>query len=62
MGVSRGYMSQVSRGYRNMGVEVQRRVEAALKAPARIEPAQLPSIDPQALWDRMDVLGIRCAM
>ena len=58
VGVSRGYMSQVSRGYRNMGVAVQRRVEAVLKAPARIGPAQLPSIDPQALWDRMDALGI----
>ena len=56
-GVSYGYMCQVSRGQRNMGPAVQARVEAALDAPARIEPAQLPSVDPQALWDRMDAHG-----
>ena len=56
-GVSVGYMSQASRGERNMGPAVQAQVEAALKAPARIEPAQLPSVDPQALWERMDAHG-----
>ena len=39
-GVSYGYMSDVSRGRRNMGVKVQARVESALKAPAKIAPAQ----------------------
>ena len=57
VGVSRGYMTQVSRGYRNMGVEVQRRVEAALEAPVQIAPAQLPCVDQRALWDRMEAQG-----
>ena len=30
------------------------RVEEALDAPARVEPAQPHSVDPRALWDRMD--------
>ena len=40
VGVSYGYMAQVSRGRRNMGVKVQARVESALEAPAKIAPAQ----------------------
>ena len=40
VGVSYGYMSDVSRGRRNMGVKVQARVESALKAPAKVAPAQ----------------------
>ena len=39
-GMSYGYMSDVSRGRRNMGVKVQARVESALKAPAKIAPAR----------------------
>ena len=39
VGVSATYMSQVARGRRTMSPQVQARVEAALKAPARIEPA-----------------------
>ena len=39
VGVSRGYMTQVSRGERSMSPVVQARVEAALDGPARIEPA-----------------------
>ena len=39
-GVSYGYMSDVSRGRRNMGVKVQARVESALQAPAKVAPAQ----------------------
>ena len=54
VGVSRGYMTQVSRGERSMSPAVQARVEEALDAPARIEPAQPPTVDPRALWDRMD--------
>ena len=40
VGVSSGYMTQVSRGHRNMGVKVQARVESALEAPAKVAPAQ----------------------
>ena len=41
VGVSAGYMSDVSRGRRNMSVAVLGRVEKALKGPARVAPAQL---------------------
>ena len=41
-GVSSGYLSDVSRGRRNMGVKVQQRVEALLQAPAQAAPAQNP--------------------
>ena len=57
VGVSSGYMTQVSRGERSMSPAVQARVEEALDAPARIEPAQPPTVDPRALWDRMDAPG-----
>ena len=57
-GVSYGYLCQASRGQRNMGPAVQARVEAALDGPARIEPAQPRSVDPLALWDRMDAHGL----
>ena len=40
VGVSYGYMTDVSRGRRNMGVKVQARVESALQAPAKVAPAQ----------------------
>ena len=39
-GVSYGYMTHVARGHGNMGVKVQTRIESALKAPARVAPAQ----------------------
>ena len=58
VGVSYGYITQVSRGYRNMGVKVQARVESALEAPARVAPAKCAGVDRQAVWDRMDLLGI----
>ena len=57
-GVSYGYLCQASRGQRNMGPAVQARVEAALDGPARVEPAQPRSVDPRALWDRMDAHDI----
>ena len=57
-GVSYGYLCQASRGQRNMGPAVQARVEAALDGPARVEPAQPRSVDPRALWDRMDAHGL----
>ena len=54
VGVSYRYMIQVSRGQRNMSPGVQAQVEAALDAPARVESAQPRSVDPRALWERMD--------
>ena len=57
-GVSYGYMTQVSRGQRNMSPGVQARVEAALDGPARVEPAQRRKVDCRALWDRMDAHGL----
>ena len=58
VGVSRGYMTQVSRGQRHMSPAVQARVEEALDGSARIEPAQPRSVDPRALWDRMEAHDI----
>ena len=58
VGVSRGYMTQVSRGERSMSPVVQARVEEALNGPARVEPAQPRSVDPRALWDRMEAHDI----
>ncbi len=58
VGVSAGYMSQVARGQRNMGVRVQALVEAALEADATVASAQLACVDPQVLWERMDAHGI----
>ena len=40
VGVSYGYMTQVSRGHGNMGVKVQAWIESALGAPVKIAPAQ----------------------
>ena len=57
VGVSASYMSMVSRGRRSMGVRVQALVEAALEAEATVASAQLASVNPQALWDRMDAHG-----
>ena len=57
-GVNYGYLTQVARGCRNMGVKVQARVEAALEAPAKVAPAQCAGVDREAVWDRMDVLGV----
>ena len=57
-GVSYGYLSQVSRGRKSMGVKVQARVESALEAPAKVAPAQPASIDREAVWGRMDAHGI----
>ena len=56
-GVSYGYMTQVSRGQRNMSPAVQARVETALDGPARVESARIPGVDCRALWDRMDAHG-----
>ena len=57
VGVSRSYLSQAARGDRNFGPQVQARVEAELQTPVRVEAAQRPTVDPRALWDRMDAHG-----
>ena len=57
VGLSYGYIVQVSRGQRNMSPAVQAQVEEALDGPARIESAQPRSVDPRALWERMDAHG-----
>ena len=62
VGVSYGYMSQASRGQRNMSPGVQAKVEAALDGPAKVEPAEPRDVDPRALWDRMDAHGYSCAV
>ena len=54
VGVSHGYMTQVARGQKNMGVKVQARVESALEAPATVAPAQCATVNLQAMWDRMN--------
>ena len=57
-GVSYGYLSQISRGRRSMGVKVQARVESALEGPAKVAPAQCAGIDREAVWERMNAHGI----
>ena len=57
VGVSRGYMSDVARGRRNLSPHMQARVEAVLDAPVRVQAAQPATVDPHALWDRMDAHG-----
>ena len=54
VGVSHGYMTQVARGQKNMGVKVQARVESALEAPATVAAAQCATVNLQAMWDRMN--------
>ena len=57
VGVSAGYMTDVSRGQRNMSPHVQARVEAVLDAPVRVESAERATVNPRALWDRMEAHG-----
>ena len=57
VGVSRAYITQAARGKRCLSPAVQARVEAVLDAPVRVETAQPATIDPRALWDRMDAHG-----
>ena len=56
-GLTYGYVTQVSRGQRNLSPSAQARMESVLDAPVKIEAAQLPAIDPNALWERMDAHG-----
>ena len=57
VGLSRGYLTQASRGERCLSPSAQARVENVLEAPVKVEPARLPTVDPQALWRRMDAHG-----
>ena len=57
VGVSYGYMSQVSRGQRHLSPGLQKQVEEVLDAPFRIEPAERPTVAPSVLWERMDAHG-----
>ena len=41
-----------------MGVKVQKRVESALEAPVKVEPAQCADVDRHAVWERMNAHGI----
>ena len=54
VGVTPGYITQVSRDHRNMGVKVQARVESALEAPAKVAPAPFARVDREAVWGRME--------
>ena len=56
-GLSYGYVIQVSRGQRHLSPAAQTRMESVLEAPVKVEAAQLPTVDPQALWERMDAHG-----
>lgn len=58
VGVSYGYMVQASRGRRTMGPKVRARVESALQAPAEIAPATTPSVDRDAVFERLNAHGI----
>ena len=57
VGVSYGYLVQVSRGHRNMGVKVQARLESALKGSAKVASAGCAAVDRHVLWERMDAHG-----
>ena len=54
VGVSHGYMTQVARGQKNMGVKMQARVESALEAPATVAAATCATVNLQAVWNRMN--------
>ena len=58
VGVSAGYLSQVSRGKKHMGVKLQARVEAVLGRQARVASAGCPEIDRRFIWEQMDELGV----
>ena len=58
VGVTPGYITDVSRGRRRMGVKVQARVEAVLETQATVALAKRACADQHALWSRMDAHGI----
>ncbi len=56
-GLTYGYVTQVSRGQRNLSPSAQARMESVLEAPVKVETAQPAEVDTQALWERMDAHG-----
>ena len=57
-GISYGYLTQASRGHRNLSPRVEKQLEAVLQAPVKVESAQQAEVEVRALWDRMDAHGI----
>ena len=57
VGISLSYLSQAARGDRHFSPRVQARVEAELQAPVKVEAARRSTVDPRALWERMDAHG-----
>ena len=53
-GISYHYLSQASRGHRNLSPKVRKQVEAVLQAPVKVEAAEAAEVDPRVLWERMD--------
>ena len=53
-GISYHYLSQASRGHRNLSPKVRKQVEEVLQAPVKIEAAEVADVDPRVLWERMD--------
>ena len=58
VGVTAGYMTDVSRGRRRMGAKLQARVESALETPVKVEPSKRACVDQEVLWSRMDAHGM----
>ncbi len=58
VGISYGYLIQVSRGHRNMSAGVKARVEAVLEGPVEVAPAQCAGVDRDAMWERMNAHDI----
>ena len=56
-GLTYGYVTQVSRGQRNLSPSAQIRMESVLDAPVKVETAQPAEVDTRALWERMDAHG-----
>ena len=56
-GLTYGYVTQVSRGQRNLSPSAQARMESVLEAPVKVETTQPADINPPALWERMDAHG-----
>ena len=57
VGISLSYLSQAARGDRQFSPRVQARVEAELQAPVKVEAARRSTVDPRALWERMEAHG-----
>jgi len=57
VGISLSYLSQAARGDRQFSPKVQAKVEAELQAPVKVEAARRPTVDPRALWERMNAHG-----